>query len=167
MAKRHWNSGSSVLRAAALTLLLGACATPGPDAELRERNEQVVRAFFAALNDADVAQLDKLYAPDFEIWTAGSLPISGSRTRAQSLEGMGMIAAMFPEGLQFTITALTIEGDRVAIEAESDGQHVSGKRYHNQYHFLVLLRDGKIVRLKEYMDTSHAADVLMAPPAGS
>lgn len=131
------------------------------------RNREVVRELFDAMNRADVAKLDALYADDFEIWTAGVLPISGTRTRAQALEGMGFIDSMFPTGIRFEILAMTAEGDRVAVEAESDGLHASGKRYHNQYHFLLVVRDGKIHRFKEYMDTMHAKDVLMAPIPGA
>ena len=67
-----------------------------------------------------------------------------------------------PEGLKFTILGLTAEADRVAIEAESDGMHVSGQRYQNQYHFLMRIRDGRIVELKEYMDTQQVQDVLLS-----
>jgi ketosteroid isomerase-like protein len=152
---------------AVLGMAVGCATGATRQADERERKEAVVAAFFAALNEADATKLDALYAEDFEIWTAGSLPISGSRTRAQALEGMGFIGAMFPAGLEFTVTALTIDEDRIAIEAESDGMHSSGLRYHNQYHFLMVIRGDQIVLLKEYMDTLHARDVLMAPPAGS
>ena len=47
----------------------------------------------------------------------------------------------------------------MAVEAESRGQHISGKTYNNQYHWLFRFRNGKIVMLKEYMDTQHLADV--------
>ena len=130
------------------------------------RNKQIVAELFDAISRADVAKLDELYAPDFEIWTAGQLPISGTRTRAQALEGMELIDSMFPKGLTFTVTGVTAEGDRVAVEAYSDGVHASGRNYHNEYHFLLVIRDGKIHRFKEYMDTIHAKDVLMAAPGG-
>jgi ketosteroid isomerase-like protein len=158
--------GSRVLSSLASLLVLIpalACTKNAPEAAAVS-NRDVVRALFDAMNAADVAKLDALYADDFEIWTAGVLPISGTRTRAQALEGMGMIDAMFPSGIRFEITGMTVDGERVAVEAESDGIHASGKRYHNQYHFLVIIRDGKIHRLKEYMDTMHAKQVLMAPP---
>ena len=113
------------------------------------------------ISSADVARLDELYAEDFEVWTAGSMPFSGSSGKVQALEGMKMIGGMFPDGLEFTILETTVEGERVAVEAVSDGVHVSGKRYHNQYHFLVIVRDGKVHRLKEYMDTQHAQEVLV------
>jgi hypothetical protein len=162
------------LVALALTVLAGAPAAAGPGRETSadngdatERNRAVARELFAAISSADTAKLDELYAPDFELWTAGSLPFSGTRTRAQALEGMRMIGGMFPAGITFTITAMTAEGDRVAVEAESEGVHASGVPYHNFYHFLLVIRDGKIVRFKEYMDTLLAQDVLMRPAAAA
>ena len=56
---------------------------------------------------------------------------------------------------------MTAEGERVAIEAESYGRHINGKTYNNLYHFLMVIRDGKISELKEYMDTMHANEVLV------
>jgi ketosteroid isomerase-like protein len=56
----------------------------------------------------------------------------------------------------------------VAVEAESQGEHVSGKLYTNQYHFLFEFRDGLVVCLKEYMDTERVTDILCGghrPPA--
>ncbi len=127
-----------------------------------EENKQIAREFFAALNHADSAALARLYAEDAVLWTAGSLPFSGSFTKAQALEGMKAVLSLFPDGLKFTIKGLTAEDERVAIEAESHGRHVSGKVYQNQYHFLMIVRDGKVAAFKEYMDTMHANDVLVA-----
>ena len=124
-------------------------------------NKQMAEAFFAALSRADSAAVDAMYADDFVLWTAGTLPFSGSFNKQQALQGMAQILGLFPQGLQFTIKAMTAEGERVAVEAESHGQHVSGKTYHNQYHFLLIIRGGKIVALKEYMDTMHANAVLL------
>jgi ketosteroid isomerase-like protein len=153
----------------ALLISIAAATTvcaerPEPRATSGAANKALARELFDAISRADVAKLDELYADDFEIWTAGSLPISGTRTRAQALEGMSLINSMFPDGIAFTIHAMTAEGDRVAIEASSEGVHVSGLRYRNEYHFLMVVRDGKIVRFKEYMDTLHAKEVLLAPP---
>jgi ketosteroid isomerase-like protein len=135
-----------------------------------ERNRQVAREFFEAISRVDVGKLDELYADDFELWTAGTLPLSGTSKKAQALEGMKLIGTMFPEGLRFEIVGVTAEGERLAIEAESHGVHVSGRPYHNQYHFLMVVRDGKIHRFKEYMDTMHAQEVLfgsMPPEEGA
>ena len=124
-------------------------------------NREIARQFFDAITRTDVAKLDELYAEDFELWTAGTMPFSGVKNRAEALEGMGMVGSVFPDGLKFTIVAMTCEGERLAIEAESDGVAASGRPYHNQYHFLMEVRDGKIRRFREYMDTMHANEVMV------
>jgi ketosteroid isomerase-like protein len=55
---------------------------------------------------------------------------------------------------------MTAEGERVAVEAESLGDHASGQVYSNLYHFLFEFRDGKLLSLKEYMDTERVTEVL-------
>jgi ketosteroid isomerase-like protein len=101
-------------------------------------NKALVRTFFDALSRADVEAVRELYAEDFQLWTAGTLPFSG-----------------------------TSEGERVAVEAESEGVHTSGARYHNRYHFLLVVRGGRITGLKEYLDTEHAREVLAGGSAAA
>ncbi len=126
-----------------------------------EANKEVARRFIDALNRADSATVAELYADDARRWTAGSLPFSGSSDKASAVRDMDLILALFPDGLAFRILAMTSEGDRVAIEAESHGRHVSGAAYHNEYHFLLVVRDGRIHEFKEYLDTQHALEVLV------
>ncbi len=146
-----------------LAILAATGIWAGADDETT-RNRALARELFVAISAADVTRLDELYADDIELWTAGSLPFSGSRNKTRALEGMRMIDSMFPNGITFTILGMTAEGNRVAIEATSEGLHVSGEPYRNQYHFLMVVRDGKIVHFKEYMDTLLARDVLLRPP---
>jgi ketosteroid isomerase-like protein len=40
------------------------------------------------------------------------------------------------------------------------GEHISGQTYSNEYHFLFEFQSGKLIRLKEYMDTERVTDVL-------
>jgi ketosteroid isomerase-like protein len=124
------------------------------------QNKQIVRDFFEALSNADVDRIVNAYSEDGTCWTAGSFPLSGHFNKAQIAEGSKKILGLFPDKLKFSIKAMTAEGERVAVEAESQGRHVSGKLYHNEYHFLFVIRDGKIVELREYLDTMHANDVL-------
>jgi len=62
------------------------------------------------------------------------------------------------------IIGLTAEGDRVAVEARSE-MTFPGSVYRNEYHNLLIIRDGLIVSGKEYMDT-RAAAAAFAPEAG-
>ena len=117
-------------------------------------------AFVEAISRGDSQAIQDTYAEDGSCWTIGSMPISGRFGKAEIAQASGAVLDVFPDGLKFTVHGMTAEGDRVAIEAESNGLHVSGKHYNNVYHFLMRVRDGKIVEWKEYMDTMHANDVL-------
>ncbi len=128
---------------------------------LEEQNKKRVESFFAALSRGDVDAIVSAYAEDGQVWTAGNTLISGSSPKEEIRAAAGGIFEAFPEGLRFTIKACTAEGERVAVEAESDGQHISGQRYHNLYHFLFIFREGKILQLKEYMDTEMVTRVLL------
>jgi hypothetical protein len=125
-----------------------------------EQHKKVVAQFFDALNRGDIQGFLNLYHPKGSCWTSGNTLISGTMTVDQIAAGAGAIFEAFPDGLTFTTQAMTAENDRVAVEAESQGQHVSGNTYHNRYHFLFEFCDGQILQLKEYMDTELVTDIL-------
>ncbi len=134
-----------------------------------EQNKALVAEFFDILNRNDVPALLDLYAEDGEVTTMGNTLISGTSGK----EAIGAAASgaldVFPQGLKFTVHDVIADGDGVAVEAESHGEHISGKTYNNQYHFKFRFRDGKLVELKEYMDTELVTDVLCGgqrPPFG-
>ena len=133
-------------------------------------NKQAVLDFFAALNSGDVPALLDTYADDGYCLTMGRTLISGKFSKEQIRGAAGAIFDVFPKGIRFTVKAMTAEGERVAVEAESEGLHVSGKVYNNEYHFLFRFRDGKIIEYKEYMDTERVTDILCGgqrPPASA
>lgn len=133
-----------------------------------EKNKTLTRHFFDAMSRGDVAALLDAYAPDGYCRTMGRTLISGTFNKEQIRKAGAAIFDAFPKGILFTIKELTAEGDRVAVEAVSRGEHVSGKIYSNEYHFFVRFRDGKITEFKEYMDTELVTDILCGgqrPPA--
>jgi ketosteroid isomerase-like protein len=69
-------------------------------------------------------------------------------------------AALFPEGLSFTVKDAIAEDDKVAVEAESLGQLASGKTYANVYEYVVELRNGKIQEIREYLDSGYTVEIL-------
>ncbi len=129
--------------------------------QLEEDNKDLARRMIEALSNADVDFIKEYYAEDFRIWVTGSLPFSGAGDKAGAVAGMPAVLGLFPEGLRFTLVAMTAEGDRVAIEATSEGTTARGDRYRQEYHFLMRVRDAKIIEWKEYMDTEHARHVLL------
>ena len=134
-----------------------------------ETNKTLVRQFFSALNSGDAEAIAESYAPEGSVQTMGNTLISGVFNREQISRSAGAIFDVFPQGIQFTVLDMVAEGDKVAVEATSEGEHISGQTYTNEYHFLFQFEDGKVLRLKEYMDTEQVTDVLCGgqrPPFG-
>ena len=128
-----------------------------------EANQQLVARFWAAFSasqfDEAVAMLDDR---EFTWWILGSpktFCLAGSRDKAGFKALLAGVSANAPGGIRMTPSAWTAQGERVAMEAESYAL-VSGKVYNNLYHFLHIVRDGKIRMVKEYLDTQHAAEIL-------
>jgi uncharacterized protein len=125
-----------------------------------EDNKRLAKELVAAMNRADTQWFLDNYADDVLVWTMGNTLISGKYNKDQVAGFADSIFDAFPNGIKFTIHGMVAEGDTVAMETESIGEHVSGKLYNNFYHMLVKFRDGKITLLKEYLDTELVTDVL-------
>ena len=127
---------------------------------IADQNKQITKKFFEALSTGSDKYLD-FYTDDSIIWTAGNNAIGGTRTKEEVVSFAQNILAAFPTGIKFNIKGITAEGDRVAVEIDGEAVHASGETYNNQYHFLLIIKDGKILELKEYMDTQLAAKILL------
>lgn len=118
-------------------------------------NKALVSQFFEAMSRNAVAEAFALVSEFVSWWVPGTLPFSGTKSKSQYLQIVGAIQRGFPNGVTFRVGGLVAEGEYVAAEVESLGQHVSGKTYNNRYHFLVRVKDEQFVEVKEYMDTLH------------
>tara|TARA_B100000674_G_scaffold14862_1_gene10827 strand:+ start:323 stop:721 length:399 start_codon:yes stop_codon:yes gene_type:complete len=125
-----------------------------------KNNKEIATEFFNSLSSGTEDYLD-FYTDGSTIWTAGDNAIGGTRTKKEIVEFAQGILAAFPDGITFNITGMTAEDDRVAVEVSGESIHASGQPYNNTYHFLLVIRDGKIIQLKEYMDTQLAAKILL------
>ena len=125
-----------------------------------EKNKEIAIKFFEALSSGSETYLD-FYNDDSIIWTAGENEIGGTRTKKEIIDFAQGILEAFPNGIEFKITGITAENERVAVEVQGNAIHISGKPYKNFYHFLLKIKDEKIIELKEYMDTQLAAKILL------
>ena len=125
-----------------------------------KENKEIAIKFFEALSSGSETYLD-FYNDDSIIWTAGNNTIGGTRTKKEIIDFAQGILAAFPTGITFNITGMTAENERVAVEVSGEAMHASGEAYNNKYHFLLTIKNGKIIELKEYMDTQLAAKILL------
>jgi len=125
-----------------------------------KENKEIAIKFFEALSSGSETYLD-FYNDDSIIWTAGNNTIGGTRTKKEIIDFAQGILSAFPTGITFNITGMTAENERVAVEVSGEAIHASGEAYNNKYHFLLTIKNGKIIELKEYMDTQLAAKILL------
>jgi ketosteroid isomerase-like protein len=127
-------------------------------------NKKVALAFFESLSAGNISAALDLIADDLDWWLAGKpgqFALAGRKNKQEFTDMLTAIEKGMPNGIRLTITAVTAEDDRVAVEMNADGVSATGKEYHNQYHDLLVIRDGKIHAGKEYLDTAHAQDVIV------
>jgi uncharacterized protein len=124
-----------------------------------ERKELAIE-FLDEIQDPDPVRLATMAASDFE-WKVmtrmeGMPPVKGHdglKTFAKGLK------AMMPNGLGLKIETVICEGDRCAVQAESNTTAANGKKYNNLYHFDIRFDGDKIAEVREYCDTNHAREV--------
>jgi hypothetical protein len=120
-----------------------------------EANKATARRFIANLT-RDIVE-EAMLAPDFTYWT---IP-TGIIPREVIVAPGAKMGRLFAGPMTITETGITAEGDRVAMEAKSDGELVSGNRYSNVYHFLFVFdADGRLREVKEHMNTAHFTETL-------
>lgn len=131
-----------------------------------ERNKQVAAQLFERLSASDIPGVLALMTED-ATWRIPGKPELSPAAGIYDQERLGRLfrrmIAQLEGGLKMTVLGSVAEGDRVAVEVESTGDLRNGRRYRQQYHFLIALRDGKIASVHEYLDTHHAFDVWMRP----
>lgn len=125
-----------------------------------DHNKQCAIEFLIASAAHDADRVAALMHDEGSYWTCGKPHLFAYAGERQKPEFCRWAAtpSIFVGGAKVSFGAITAEGDRVAIEAETSGTTPDGRHYTNAYHYLFTFRDGQILRVKEYMDTQAAAE---------
>lgn len=124
-----------------------------------EKNKKLAREFLEASCMGNTSRMRDMTTDDFTWWVMPSTPYSGIH---QKEEFLSMIPQIFSEAdgsFTMRFDEFTAEDDRVSVTAKGHLKLKNGKVYASDYHILLFLRDGKVARGKEYMDTAHVAEV--------
>ena len=130
-----------------------------------DKNKALITEFMTVFSAGDVEGIMSYLADDATWWVAGRMPgISGTRTKDEFRQLLTGLADTTATGaIRLTPLAFTAEGERVAVETESYSELKNGRIYNNLYHFVFVVRDGKIHAVKEFLDTEHTTAVFLAP----
>jgi ketosteroid isomerase-like protein len=127
-----------------------------------EKNKVRALAYIEGIGTRDLEGIFKLLHEDATFWQIGKkLELAGPHDMAETARLSEKAISKFPNGMKFKIKTVTGEGNRVAIEAESDAVMANGKPYNNQYVFFFYFDDdGKIIEFREYWDTLYAFETM-------
>ncbi|MET0986904.1 MAG: nuclear transport factor 2 family protein [Steroidobacteraceae bacterium] len=119
---------------------------------MQAQNKQIARDFLRALTTKDTKLLDSLFAEDIEYVVPGSSFLSRSYDKRTILGAMGYLYAMLDGSIHFDVVDLTSEEGRVSCFAKGKARTILGDDYNNTYHFLIYVKNGKVVKAYEFVD---------------
>lgn len=122
-------------------------------------NKALVTRFWEAFSAGRYDDAVAMLSDDATWWVAGNTDLSGTYSKSEFAALLGQVTSLAPNGITVTPKLLTAEDDRVSVEAESHGAISNGKTYRNIYHFMMVVRDGRICAVREYLDTEHVTEV--------
>ena len=129
-------------------------------------NKEIAAELFARFSRSDIPGVLSLMTDDV-VWRIPGKkelsPAAGDYGKERIGRLFNRMLSQLESGLQMKVLGSIAEGDCVAVEVESSGDLKNGRRYRQQYHFAIVFQDGKIARVREYLDTQHAFDVWMRP----
>ena len=130
------------------------------------KNKELIRAFVVAMQTSNVEKLKTMITDDFSWWIIGKPEYLVTAGEHDSNYFLGFFKGteLFPEGPEFKIISMIAEDNKVATEATFKAKTAMGTYYENYYHFLFIIENGKVKRMKEYMDTFSAKRLLESIP---
>jgi ketosteroid isomerase-like protein len=116
-----------------------------------EETRRVALALFEAIED--IAAMDALIAPDATVWALGGGYLNRADFLAIHKPYMDRPA---PIARRTTLHGLMVDGERAAIEMEWEISWPD-VTYHQFYHHVLTVRDGKIQSMRLYQDPIEGA----------
>jgi ketosteroid isomerase-like protein len=133
-----------------------------PGATTAELHKQIVAEFFAQASAGNLEGVMALLTDDASWRLAGKpelSPTAGTYDKPRIRRLLERMRSQLKEPLKMTVVGCTAEGDRAAVEVVSSGDLRNGREYRQEYHFVMIFRDGRIAVIREYFDTQHAYEV--------
>ena len=129
-------------------------------------NKRIVARAFDGLARAEAGDFIDAMADDFTWIIEGQSRMSGRFAGKAAVQNklVPALFANFASDYRNFAEEIISEGDRVVVLARGEVKTVRGEDYNNSYCFVIRMRDGKMVELREYMDTALAEARLRMDP---
>jgi uncharacterized protein len=121
-------------------------------------NRHIVAEAFDGLSRADPAAFIDAMADDMVWIVEGQSRVSGRYEGKAAFQNdlVRALFANFATDYRNIPEEIIADGDRVVVLARGEVKTVRGEDYNNSYCFVIRMRSGKIVEVREYCDTALA-----------
>jgi ketosteroid isomerase-like protein len=128
-------------------------------------NRSVVTSIMAALAEGDGRPFIEAMADDFCWILEGSTPWSGRYVGKDAVRQklFAPLFAQFATQYRNRLDRIIVDGDEVVVACRGNVETVRGERYDNSYCYWIRMRGGRMVELREYLDTALVERVLQPP----
>ncbi|CAA7266141.1 unnamed protein product [Cyclocybe aegerita] len=114
----------------------------------------VIQQFANAVSARNFTALANLGAPEASYFVAGlqkKIPLAGDAPYTERVEQMQPILGGM-DTFTFKVLGITVEGDTGVLEGEPIGEGPDGKSYRNNGLIKMVVKDGRIQSVREYID---------------
>ncbi|SCZ06099.1 MULTISPECIES: nuclear transport factor 2 family protein [unclassified Pseudomonas] len=116
-------------------------------------NRLIALEYLTLIEAGDLTNALELVSDDAVIW----LPNTGEIDKATFANFLGSVLPAI-RSMKFTIRGITEDGERIAVEVDGRAELNNERIYNNRYHFLFIVRNGLLQKLKEFTDTAPAIE---------
>jgi ketosteroid isomerase-like protein len=124
-------------------------------------NEQTYIRFFETLSSGDLERIRAAFHEEavWQVQVKGVIGEGSHRGKKAIVdEFLAPVRGMFKPGdPKLNITSVASQGPLVIGEIDARGTFADGRPYENLYVFALEIKDGKVFRLREYMDSLYVA----------
>ncbi|KAF8153126.1 hypothetical protein B0H34DRAFT_722339 [Crassisporium funariophilum] len=120
-----------------------------------EESRRVAIEWYKCLEEFRVDDLIVLAAPGATWWVSGLKEISKFTGALPYAERALVIRELFGVGMKsykFNLLSITAEGDTAVLEGSPSGESKDGRIFTNDLMVKLVVKDGKIQSVKEYID---------------
>ena len=124
-----------------------------------QENVQIVKDFFAAMGGSDEQALLALSAEDIEWIIPGkNWPLAGTHRGHAELAAVLQKASKELETNYREAPEFVAQGDRVLVIGAATGRvKATNKPFKDDWVFAIIVRNGKVTKIREYIDTQALA----------
>ena len=133
-----------------------------------QQNTALIQEIYAAFSRGDIAGILSRVTDDVQWTTEGPpvIPYAGKMVGRDQVQKFFSALSSTQENMKLTTDGIIAQGDQVATHGRYSGVvKATGKRFDGPIAHIFTIRDGKVSRFLDIIDTAQMVDAYTAPAA--